>query len=231
MNKHEILIETKKRLYLHTHGEHDTIFGGSGLDFKEIREYNSNDDIRHINWKVTSQNQKAYVNTFHQSKQISVVLVYLNSASLYFGEPKSKQKLCVEILTSLGYATILGDDRLSTIFCTKNGIEYFSQTTNRQTVDQNYDLASSLPSLGNGLDYPQIVDELLYRIKQKSVIFLIGDFLEELDLQHLSTKHELHCIIVRDKREENLELLGEYNIIDPITQQTHTIDIDTNSIK
>jgi uncharacterized protein (DUF58 family) len=36
-------------------GDYRTLFYGDGLDFADLREYQLNDDIRHIDWNVTER--------------------------------------------------------------------------------------------------------------------------------------------------------------------------------
>ena len=102
-NKIKLDIRTKRNLFLNTTGEHKSVFNGDGLDFREIREYDTSDDIRHINWKVTARRGTASVNIFNEDKQLNIVLVYLNSGSLYFGSIKSKQDTAIEILNLLAH--------------------------------------------------------------------------------------------------------------------------------
>ena len=35
-------------------GDYRTIFRGVGLDFRDLREYEPGDDVRHIDWNVTA---------------------------------------------------------------------------------------------------------------------------------------------------------------------------------
>ena len=44
-------------------------------------------------------------------------------------------------------------------------------------------------------------------------------------------KHEIYCAIVRDKMEENLSMLGEFDFIDTNTNISKSISLDKNSIK
>jgi hypothetical protein len=76
------------------------------------------------------------------------------------------------------------------------------------------------------------MEKILFKeIKQKSMIFLIGDFFNKIDLKLLSIKHQVICIIVRDIYEEkptkidNIHLLNKANNINQYT------NINQQSIK
>lgn len=230
LNKNEILLQTKKKLFLNLHGEHQSTFSGNGMDFKEVREYDTSDDIRHINWKVTARTMKPSVNIFNETKQLSIVLVYLNSGGLSFGEEKLKKDIAVEVLTSLGFATISNNDMLTTIFYSNNDIKFHKPTKHKSIIDINFETSINLDPLGNDIDYKKLNQYLLNKIKKKSIIFLIGDFLDFDDFNMIASKHELYCVILRDKSEEDLNLLGEYNFIDTSSLDQQNIDIDKQSI-
>lgn len=227
----EIILKTKRKLFLNFFGEHDSIFSGNGLDFKEVREYNTSDDIRHINWKVTARNQTPSVNIFNETKQLNIVLVYLNSGGLDFGEKTSKKDVAIEVLTALGYAIINNNDMLTTIFYSNKQITFHKPTKHKSIININFDKATKLEPLGNDIDYKELNTYLLNKIKKKSIIFLIGDFLEAVDFSSIAYKHEVYCTILRDKAEEDLSILGEYNFIDSSTLKEQNISIDKQSIK
>ena len=231
MTKQEIIVQTRKKLFLNIFGEHNSDYGGNGLDFKEIKEYTSDDDVRHINWKRTAQTQTACVNSYIETKQLNVVLVYLNGGSLEYGVQKQKREIAKEVLTSLSFAVTRNSDNLTTIFYNDGEDKYLQTTKSKTIVDINYDLASSIKHLGNKIDYTNLSHYLLHKIKQKSIIFLIGDFLEDIDLSFLASKHEVYCVIVRDKSEENLNLKGNFSIKDTTTLLTSLINIDKQTSK
>lgn len=229
--KNFLALKSRKKLFSNLLGEHNSTFGGVGLDFKDLREYSSGDDIRHINWKVTAKTMTPAINEYNEDKQLSVVLVYLNSGSIYFGCHKSKQDTMVEVMASLGYATVSKNDMLTTIFFSKDEEKFFKPSKHKGVVDLTIDTAYSLNMLGNEIDYKKLNEYLLSKIKRKSLIFIIGDFLEFGDFRLLGTKHEVNCVIVRDRFEEDLKLFGEFNFIDTSTRDSENIFLDESSVQ
>jgi len=224
-------VKSKKKLFLSSAGEHTSLFSGEGLDFKEIRQYASGDDIRHINWKVTARKRDTNVNVFNEDKQLNIVLVYLNSGSIYFGSHKSKQETMIEVLSNLGFSALKKNDLLSTLFFSTKEDKFYKQSKNKKILDINIDTALGLEPLGNSIDYNKLNHYLLGKIKQKSLIFIIGDFLEIPNFVALGKKHEVYCAIIRDKLEEELHLSGEFNFIDTNDGSNKEIYLDENSIK
>ena len=229
--KASLLIKTKKNLFLNTSGEHVSALKGNGLDFKEIREYSSGDDVRHINWKVTARNMQPFINVFNEDKQLNIVLVYLNSGSTFFGTHKSKQDTMAEVMTALGISATKSNDLITSVFFSTNEDKYYRASKDVKMVDININTIYDLSNLGNEINYKNLTTYLLSKIKNKSLIFLIGDFLDDVDFHLLSKKHEVYCAIVRDRFEENLSLHGEFNLMDTNSFDSEDIYLDDTSIK
>jgi len=228
--KANVNIKSKKKLFLTTAGEHTSLFSGDGLDFKEIRQYTSGDDIRHINWKVTARKRDTNVNVFNEDKQLNVVLVYLNSGSIYFGSHKSKQETMIEVLATLGNSAIKKNDLLSTLFFSTKEDKFYKASKSSKILDINISTALELEPLGNSIDFNKLNHYLLSKLKQKSLIFIIGDFLEIPNFMALGKKHEVYCAVVRDTLEEKLSLSGEFNFVDTNDNSSQEIYLDENSI-
>ena len=75
------------------------------------------------------------------------------------------------------------------------------------------------PLLGTKIDYDTAIQDLFKRVHKPSLIFIIGDFLEPVDLSLLAQKHEVIAVIVREKAEEAPKKLGEVTLVDPQTSQ------------
>ncbi len=224
-------LKTRRNLFLYSAGEHQSIFSGDGLDFKEIREYDSGDDIRHVNWKVTARSGQASVNIFNEEKQLNIVVVYLNSGSIYFGSSRSKQDTAIETVTTLCNTAAIQNDLFTTVIFNENEQQFFKPTKNKKVVDLIAQSAYSHEPIGHTINYDKLSYYLLNKIKKKSLVFIVGDFFEIPDFKLLGRKHEVYCAIVRDKLEENLQLTGEFNFIDTNSLSEELVYLDDTSIK
>ena len=72
----------------------------------------------------------------------------------------------------------------------------------------------NLPLPKAPLNMKQALHTITSHLKKRSLLIMIGDFLEEIDLTQLSKKHSLFLIIVRDSFEENPYALGEGDFSD-----------------
>lgn len=223
--ENDFQIFSYKKLYTLLQGEHKSFLDGNGLDFKELREYNSSDDVRRINWKVTAKSSKACVNVFNEDKKLNIVFVYLLDGSVYFGSKRSKKETMDEIFANLAYAALNKKDQITTIVYSDKE-EYFAPPTqNKKAIKRDLQQLAQLQVVGKTFDFVAFEKYLFNKIKQKSVIFLIGDFLKVFDLRYLAAKHELCCVVVRDKAEEDISYLGNCQLCDLSSNKTQQFHI------
>ena len=56
-------------------GEYHSAFKGRGVIFSEVREYEPGDDVRDIDWNVTSRHNKPYVKVYEEEREMTVMLL------------------------------------------------------------------------------------------------------------------------------------------------------------
>jgi uncharacterized protein (DUF58 family) len=224
----EILIKSKRKNFSANLGENETTFVGNGLDFSELREYHFGDDVRKINWKATAKEQKPYINLFNEQRELNIIIAYMISGNISFGSKRLKQDLMSEILALLGYGAMKNSDRVTSIFFS-NKEEYFHKPTKSiNSLNEIVPKSLEFDVMQKEVDYSLFCEYLLNRVKQKSIIFIIGDFYEDIDLSLIASKHEVYTIIVRDRFEEDPKLLGEFELLDPISLDKESIEFDKN---
>lgn len=226
----DIILQTKKRFFSKLHGEHLSIFNGNGLEFNEVKEYTIDDDIRHINWKITARTRNPSVNLFFDHKKIQVGVVYLNSGGLILGEEVSKKTVAIQLLTSLSFISTTSKDSFTTLFFDTKVQKFFSSANDKYTTHRIYEFAKELESKGNQIDYKNLQEEILENIANKTVLFFIGDFLELPDFSKLHKNYEIYVCIVRDKNEEDISFEGESTLIDTNSMKKSNITVTKKTI-
>lgn len=228
-----ILIKTQREVFSKIAGENTSKRRGEGYDFEELREYESGDDIRHIDWIISSKVGKPYVKLFHQQKELNVVIAPLLCGSLHFGTTTLKKDLVSEVCALISYSCIKQNDPFESyicsnelLLCTQKTKQMFGVRTLVQKID-DYDV------IGKTLNYAQITQSLYKQLQHKSIVFLIGDFFDaqNLNLKVLSLKHEVIVIIVRDRFEEHPAQLVELNITDPALGKSADVSLNKTTLK
>src|ERR1700712_1440818 len=84
------------------HGNYRTLLRGFGMDLAGLREYQVNDDVRHIDWNVTARLQTPYVRQFNEDREVTAWFLLDLSPSIDFGsETVRKWSLSTEFVTVL----------------------------------------------------------------------------------------------------------------------------------
>ncbi len=226
-----LLVKTKRQVFSEMIGNNPSLFHGEGYDFSELREYQVGDDIRKIEWTITAKLQKPYVKIFHEERELSIVAACMLGGSLFFGTERIKHDVVTEIAAIIGYSAVKNSD-LFTGVVVGNGVESVERPTKRIFgVNRFIERVDGTSLLGRECDYIGGIRALFDRIKRKSILFVIGDFLAEVDLALLSRRHEVIAVIVRDRFEEHPVPLGQVHLVDPGSGATLNTNFSERSVK
>jgi len=211
-------------------GNNPSLFHGEGYDFSELREYRIGDDIRKIDWTITAKLQKPYVKLFHEERELSIVAACMMGGSLFFGTKRIKQEVVTEVAAIVGYSAVKNSDLFIGAVVSEK-VENIERPTKRIFgVNRFVEKVDSFNLLGKQADYQDGLRQLFSRIKRRSLIFLIGDFLAPVDISLLSRKHEVMAVIVRDRFEEKPLPLGDVHLVDPETGATINTNFGKGSV-
>jgi len=209
-------------------GEYHSAFKGRGMEFSEVREYNPGDDIRFIDWNVSSRMGKLYVKQFVEERELTVILAIDLSASLnFFSKSKSKKEIIAEISAIIAFTANLNHDKVGLLLFTEE-IELFIPPKKGKThllriirEILNFNPHGEKTSINNGLVYLNKV------IKKKAIIFLLSDLIDSGYTQSLkiaARKHDLIAIKISDPREKAIPKEGTFLLKDHETGEEFMVD-------
>ncbi|MFP4333450.1 MAG: DUF58 domain-containing protein [Campylobacterales bacterium] len=222
-------IKTKKRVFSENAGLNLSSYFGEGFDFAEVREYQSGDDIRSINWSTTAKLQKIFVNIYKQERELNIVCIFMQEGSMEFGTTISKKEFIAEIATIIGYSALKNRDCFEYgLFC--NSDLKLHKINSLMGVENMLLKVTTTPLFGFKND-PNRLDKLLHKIRKRSLIFLLGDFFTPPKLKATSQKHEIVPLIVRDRFEEEPKSLGNEVFRDLNTTITTEGELNQKAIK
>ncbi len=232
MNKvaKEIVLKAKKQVFSTLSGSHISKLLGEGYDFAELREYSYGDDVKKIDWKTTAKLGKPYIKIYHEERQLNIVVSTMLSGSTHFGLKRLKKYFMIELMAILGYSAIKSKDLFSHILFANKLYHTSTPTKKIYAVNKEVELAVDFDVIGKPANYNAWIETLNKKVRKKSLLFLIGDFIsKDINLALLAKKHDLFVIIVRDEFVEKPKPLGEVTLIDPgfLTALSGNVDEDT----
>lgn len=212
----KIIIKAKKAVFSEMVGNNSSMFLGEGYDFAELREYQIGDDIRHIDWIITAKAQKPFVKIFHAQKELNVVCALLLGGSVYFGTTCQIQEIIAEITSIIGFSAIKNGDPFSYYIFANKLYDYHKPSKNLFSIQDAISKILEFDPLNKMVDYSFVIKFLFEKIKRKSLIFIIGDFVNvNFDFKVLAKKHEIVAIVVRDRLQEEPKAFGAIEMVDP----------------
>jgi len=223
-----LLIKAQKNVFSSSIGENSTFFKGLSSDFIELREYTSGDDIKHIDWIISSKMNKPHVKVFIDQKELNIVIAPLLNASLNFGTQKLKFDLLKETIALLAFSCVKQQDSYESYIYNQNIHKSTQKSKHIFSVREMLEKVNDTPLLGQNINYENLTRSFYKILQKRSLIFFVGDFLntQGLEIGSLAHKHEVVLIIIRDRFEENPSELGEINITDPQSGLSSSVNIN-----
>ena len=106
-----------KRLVNNTFsGDYVSHFHGNGMEFSEIKEYHFGDDVRAIDWKVSSRLNKVFIKKFQEERENITLVILDSSASMNFGSgQKNRRDIAAELAAVLAFSAINSRDKVGLV--------------------------------------------------------------------------------------------------------------------
>ncbi|MFK5975656.1 MAG: DUF58 domain-containing protein [Sulfurovum sp.] len=229
MNKtvKKIILKTKKQVYGDMLGNNSSLSQGEGFEFAELREYVYGDDVRKIDWKTTAKLGKPFVKIYKEERELNVVVVSMLSGSTYFGTVKQKIDIIAQTVSILGFSAVKNSDLFSHIIFADKLYEKTKPSKKLFAVHKAVSDIVDFDALGKEGNFDALIETLHNRIKKKALIFILSDFVGDIDLNILSKKHDVFAVMVRDRFEENPQSLGYLRLVDMETRESFEDNIDT----
>ncbi len=200
-----IEITTRRLIDQGVAGDYHSAFKGRGMEFAEVRPYEPGDEIRTIDWNVTARMSTPYVKRYVEERDLTVFLAVDVSGSLRTGSRiLPKRDLAAELAALLAFAAVRNNDRVGAAFLSDR-MELFLRPERRKThVLRLVREALLRPSHGR-TDLEKALWSMLHTLKQRSVLFLLSDFVDSIPsgaLKAAAARHDLVVIEIVDPRED-----------------------------
>jgi len=158
---------------------------GRGLNFEEIRDYRSGDDVRSIDWKVTARLQKPHVRVFNEERDRQALLLVDQRLAMFFGSRLALKSVTAAQAAAIGAWRILAvGDRVGAIVFNDSDLVEVRPRRSRSTVLKILStIVAQNQSLGVGRGIsgaPAMLNRALERAERLALhdaaVFIISDF-------------------------------------------------------
>lgn len=200
-------------------GDYRSSFRGSGMQFKEFRNYEPGDDIRHMSWTVTARTRRPTVKIYEEERELNVLMMVDVSGSTLLGaNHQRKIDMYAELTALVGLAAIKSGDPFGTLLFSDSVQSYLPLRRSQDHVRVSLlrileqPFRHSKSDLRPALAYAQRV------LKVRSLIVIVSDFVMpgfEAELISLARRHEVILLHGFDDIEKGKGMAGIYPVWDP----------------
>jgi uncharacterized protein (DUF58 family) len=209
-------------------GEYHSVFKGTGMEFREVREYVAGDDIRSIDWNVTARTGDPFVKLFEEERELTVMLVVDMSRSGWFGSgERTKVEVAAELCGVLAFSAIANKDKVGLVLFSDRVEKYIPPAKGKSHVLRLIRELLTFTPEGHGTDINEPLRLLGSVLKRKATVFLVSDFWAgdfTTSLSVLGRRHDVVAVRVRDPRETTMPDVGLVRWVDAESGQSELID-------
>jgi len=230
-----IQIRTSRLVNRGLGGEYHSVFKGRGMEFSEVREYQPGDDVRTIDWNVTSRTGSLHVKKFVEERELTVFLVVDASRSGDFGTTgRDKLATAAEVAAVLAFSAVRNNDRVGLLLFTDRVEVFVPPAKGAEHVLRVVREVLCHQPQGEGTDVELALREVTKSLKKRAIVFLISDFLDsgyDFAMRIAARKHDLVAVSVEDPRENELPPVGLLEVEDAETGRRLLVDAGSARVR
>ena len=215
-------------------GDHRTLFRGSGLELADLREYQAQDDVRHIDWNVTARMQTPFVREHQEDREINAWFLLDLSGSMDFGSTDvSKRDVMLRFVAVMAKLLMKRGNRIGALVLNPaepEGFKYIPARMHRRHLLHLLHVLETSPVSQQShqtrlTDWLRKANSLL---KRRSSVFVVSDFMGTFnwasELSALGQRHETVAVRLFDPAEINLPNAGLVLFQDSETSEQLLLD-------
>lgn len=211
-------------------GSYLSVFKGRGIEFDEVRPYQSGDDVRVVDWNVTARMGELYVKRFIEERELTVLLMVDVSGSQDFGSVgRFKREAVAEMAALLAFSASRNNDKVGLLLFSDRVEKYFPPRKGRRHILRLVRELLTFQPAGRGTDLKAALDYSNRMLKRRGIVFLLSDFQADPQtyrkaLNVAGRRHDLVAIDLRDPLEKNIAPVGLMVLEDAETGEIMEVD-------
>lgn len=180
-------------------GAHRSPLRGASSEFADHKAYGTENDPKHLDWRVLARTDKYYIKRFEDETNLRVYIVLDRSKSMAYGsEQTTKYEYACRLAAALGYVVVKARDSVG-LFLHSEKIDATMDA--RNSFSHLNDLCGQLQAFepDNKTGIADALHHMARSIRRRALIVVISDLLGDekeinLALAHLRKQH--HDVIV-----------------------------------
>jgi uncharacterized protein (DUF58 family) len=200
-------------------GNYRSVFRGVGIEFDEVREYVWGDDVRRIDWNVTSRMGSAYTKTYREERELNLFLITDISASLISGSGEvAKNQISLLVFAILAISAVANNDRVGGVFFSDRIERWVAPGKGKKHVLRLINDLLLYQAQGEGSDLGLAIRTVSESLKRRGICVIISDFKTTGywdELTHLARRHDCIAVKIYDPVDFEFPSAGVVELEDP----------------
>jgi uncharacterized protein (DUF58 family) len=206
-------------------GGHRSNFRGRGMDYLESRAYQSGDDIRNMDWRVTARSGRAHVKVYHEERERPVVVMADFGPGMFFATHGAfKSIIAARAAALIAWAAVDDGDRIGALLYNGKHRELRPAGGQRGALRLIRALVAAADPAGRPEQTTQphnALNAALLRLRRVarpgSLVFIVSDFYNtdgdsRQHLQHLRRHNDVVACQILDRLELQPPVAGQYPV-------------------
>jgi uncharacterized protein (DUF58 family) len=212
-------------------GGYLSAFRGRGMEYHESRPYQSGDDIRAIDWRVTARSGRTHTKVYREERERPVLLCVDLCRTMFFGTRTCfKSVLAAKLAALLAWSSVHHGDRVGgLLFSETHHLEFRPKRGKAAALHLIQQLAShpawsaqGKTTNGHGAG-SEALNRLRHVTRPGSLVILVSDFrfLDDscrIHLSQLARHNDVVLLFTHDPLEHELPPSGRYRLTDGDTE-------------
>lgn len=197
-------------------GSFKSLYRGQGIEFSDVREYLTGDNVRSIDWNVTARMGRPFIKQYEEDRELSVFLILDCSRSMELGSDVTRLSLAQEASALLLLACEHNAGAMGAVFF--DGKIQFScppkaGRENSMMILSKLDKIDSIPESekSDGSALSNAINGAAKLLKKRSLVFILSDFRSsrwEKPFARLAQKHDVVALRITDPSDSELPEIG-----------------------
>jgi uncharacterized protein (DUF58 family) len=220
LNRMSLIIN--KRLTSNYVGERRSVATGRGLIFKDHAIYSPGDDFRSIDWRVLARLDKLFVKRYEEARNLTVHIVVDYSGSMGFGGRVKKYEYADMLALGFAYMAMRYNERF-VVSTFSDRIEVFKPKRGRTNLMRMLDYLNEKKPKGLS-KFGASLAQYKKRVTSRSYVVIMSDFLyDPAEIKQAISRYSDHQVVliqVLDKTETELDIEGDFKLVDSESEDT-----------
>ncbi|MCX8999895.1 DUF58 domain-containing protein [Rhizobiaceae bacterium BDR2-2] len=219
-------------------GDYRTLFRGFGLDLADLREYQTYDDVRHIDWNVTARTEVPHVRVFNEDREATAWFFLDLSPSTGFGSGEvTKRQVLMEFTAVLARLLTRQGNKVGAVLFNGVDEEIVPPRSGRMQVLRIISRIMASPVLPRApqTNLGAAINRALAMFRRRGMVFVISDFISTPGwawaLLRLSGRHEGIAVRLVDPLDMLLPDVGLLAFEDIETGEQVVIDTNDRAFR